>query len=203
MAAQSSKENKHSFASIILVLVLFGSLAVLVFVPVGIFESVRDSEQASIQNWLGQEADQWVMLQIFEFLQAVNREANQALDSAAFTGNDKIDGWFSQRIYATLVWGHVVLYRSGVLLMWGVFAIPVVLATVMDGYWRREISKTNFSSQSPVLHKSGMDTTKATLALMLAWVFIPWHISMVVAPIGIFTIGAAAWLWISNAPKRI
>lgn len=203
MAAQSSKENKHSFASIILVLVLFGSLAVLVFVPVGIFESVRDSEQASIQNWLGQEADQWVMLQIFEFLQAVNREANQALDSASFTGNHKIDGWFSQRIYATLVWGHVVLYRSGVLLMWGVFAIPVVLATVMDGYWRREISKTNFSSQSPVLHKSGMDTTKATLALMLAWVFIPWHISMVVAPIGIFTIGAAAWLWISNAPKRI
>lgn len=203
MASQSPKENKHSFASIVMVLVIFGSLAVLVFVPVGTFESVRTSEQASITSWLGQDADQWIMLRIFKFLQAVNQEATQALDSASFTGNNKIDGWFSQRIYAALVWGHVVLYRSGVLLMWGVFAIPVVLATVMDGYWRREISKTNFSSQSPVLHKSGMDATKTTLALMFAWVFIPWHISMVVAPIGFFSIGAAVWLWISNAPKRI
>lgn len=201
MATQ--KDNKHSFASVLLIIVLFGTLAVLALVPAHVFESVRDAEQNSIQRWLGQEADQWVMLRIFEMLQLANRETTQAIETVAFSGNDKIDGWLLQRVYAGLVWVHVVLYRGGVLLMWLGFGIPVVLATVMDGYLRREISKTNFSSQSPVLHKSGIDVFKVSCALLVAWMFIPWHITMLMAPIGIFAIGAAAWLWISNAPKRM
>ncbi len=201
MATQ--KENKHSFASVLIVIILFGSLAIMAFVPVNIFEQVRATEQQSIKTWLGQEADQWVMLRIFDVLQMANDEAAKSLGSTAVSGNHKIDGWLMQRVYASLVWLHVVMYRSGVLLMWLAFGIPVVLATVFDGYMRREISKTNFSSQSPVLHKSGIDVFKVSMALLIGWVFIPWHISMLVAPLGIFAIGAAAWLWISNAPKRI
>lgn len=34
MATKASSEGKHSFASIVLVIVIFGSLAVLAFVPV-------------------------------------------------------------------------------------------------------------------------------------------------------------------------
>jgi len=79
----------------------------------------------------------------------------------------------------------------------------VLLAAIYDGYMRREISKTNFSSQSPMLHKSGIDVFRAAIALMVAWLLIPWHTSMLVAPTGFFIIGAAAWLWISNAPKRM
>lgn len=199
----TQKENKHSFASILLVLVLFGTLGVLVLVPVHVFESVRVSEQDSIQNWLGHEADQWVMLRIFDILQLANHEMMQVIDGVAISGNNKIDGWLIQRVYASLVWAHVVLYRGGVLLMWLAFGIPVVLATFIDGYLRRQISKTNFSSQSPVLHKSGMDIFKASSALLVSWMLIPWHITMLAAPFGIFTIGAAAWLWISHAPKRI
>ena len=201
--ATSPKENKHSFASVLMIIVLFGSLAVLALVPVHIFETVRNAEQDSIQRWLGQEVDQWIMMRIFDVLELANHEAKESLASTAISGNAKIDGWLMQRTYAALVGLHVVLYRSGVLLMWCAFGIPVIFATVVDGHFLREIRKTSFTSQSPVLHKSGLDLFKTAIALLVAWVFMPWHITMLAAPIGVFTTGVSAWLWISNAPKRI
>lgn len=201
--ATAQKENKHSFLSVLLVIVLFGSVAVLALLPVHVFENVRNAEQISIQTWLGEEVDQWIMMRIFEVLALANSEAKESLASVAISGNAKIDDWMMQRVYASLVWLHVVLYRSGLLLMWLAFGIPVVLATVVDGHFLREIRKTSFTSQSPVLHKSGLDIFKLAVSLIVAWIFIPWHITMLVAPIGILTIGGAAWLWISNAPKRI
>lgn len=202
MATQRKAEG-HSFASIVLVCVIFGALAILVFVPVNVFETVRAVEQNSIRNWLGNEADQWVMLRIFDVLRITNQEATKSIGELALSGNHKIDSWLVQRVYATLVWVHLVAYRSGVLLMWAAFGVPVLLAAIYDGYMRREISKTNFSSRSPMLHKSGIDVFRAAIALMVAWLLIPWHTSMLVAPTGFFIIGAAAWLWISNAPKRM
>lgn len=197
------KENKHSILSVVLVIVMFGGLAVMALVPVPIFEAVRNAEQASIQSWLGQEADLWVMKTIFSLLEMVNHEAHQVLASAAISGNQKIDAWVMQRIYANMVWAHVVLYRIGVFVMWAAFGIPIIGAMIADGYLRREISKTNFSSQSPVLHKSGLDAFKWSIAAAIVWCVIPWHLSMVIAPLVIVTTGAGAWLWIANAPKRI
>lgn len=201
--ATQQKSQSHSFSSILLVCILFGTLAILAFVPINIFEAVRTVEQANIREWLGKDADQWVMLRIFDVLQLTNHEAAKSFGDLAVSGNYKIDTWLMQRVYATVVWVHLVAYRVGVLLMWCAFGIPVLLAVVYDGYMRREISKTNFSSQSPMLHKSGIDVFRLSVALMAAWLFVPWHISMLVAPTGIFIIGVAAWLWISNAPKRM
>lgn len=199
----TSKEKTHSLASILLISIIFGSIAVLVFIPVDVVERVRAVEQASIVRWLGMDADQWIMLKIFDFLQGINNQAHELIDSTDLTGNAKIDSWGMQRMYAALVWLHIVVYRVGVLLMWLAFGIPVIMVTLADGYLKREISKTNFSSQSPVLHKSGMDAFKGVTVLLLGWVLIPWYLSMLSAPLGIFVISAAGWIWISNAPKRI
>lgn len=204
MSASASKENKHSLVSVLVVVVMLGTLASLAFIPVETFNAVRESEQAQIKAWLGHETDQWVMLKIFDFLQIANAEADKALESVSLTtGNGKMDAWIIGRVYATLVWSHVVLYRSGLLLMWMAFGIPLMIAVLMDGHYRWRISRTSFSSQSPVLHKKGIDLSKASIAVIVIWLFIPYHITMLVAPLSIAATAFAGWLWIANMQKRM
>lgn len=203
MATNSPKEQKHTLASITLVLLMFGTLAALAAIPVQSFEAVRSAEQTQIREWLGPETDQWIMLKIFEWLQWVNSEAASALESSQVTGHAKIDGWLVQRVHAILIWCHVVLYRAGFLLMWGGFAIPVIAAAFMDAHYQREISKATFRSQSPVMHKYGIDASKITVIALIAWLFIPAYITMFVAPSAMLLVAFAGWVWISNKQKRL
>ena len=76
--AEKGKEGKPSLASLTLVVVLFGTLAVLVLLPLPIFNAVRDAEQRQLVAWLGHETDQWIMEQIFSLLETVNREVGHA-----------------------------------------------------------------------------------------------------------------------------
>lgn len=105
MATQRKPEG-HSFASIVLVCVIFGALAILVFVPVNVFETVRAVEQNSIRNWLGNEADQWVMLRIFDVLRITNQEATKSIGELALWGTTRsIAGWcsaFTQPWYGSI-----------------------------------------------------------------------------------------------------
>lgn len=199
----SQKENKHTFTSIAVVIVLFGSMAALVFIPVEVFELVRSREQAQIRSWLGNETDQWIMLRIIDMLMWVNNEAFGSIESAQVSGNGKIDGWITQRLYAAVVWSHVVFYRGGFILMWGAFAVPLLAAMYMDGHYQREKRKAMFSSQSPMLHKHGIDMMRAAAGILILWLFIPWHITMLIAPFVYALIGLAGWLWISNMQKRL
>ncbi len=201
--ATAQKENKHSFASILLVVVMLGSLASLVFIPVETFQAVREVEQAQIRKWLGNETDQWIMIKIVDLLQWLNTEGGHYIDKSEVSGNSKIDSWVLQRVYAALVWGHFVLYRAGLLVMWLCFGIPLLAAALLDGHYQREIRKATFSSQSPALHKSGLDAAKLTIALVIAWLFIPYHITMLVAPFGIAVTGIAGWIWYANMQKRM
>lgn len=201
--ATSQKENKHSFASIALVIVIFGGMAALALIPVEVFQMVRMKEQEQILSWLGQETDLWIMMKIVHLLQWANNEASGSLDMMQISGNAKIDGWMAQRLHAGLIWSHVVFYRGGFMLMWGVFAIPLLIAMYMDGHYQREKRKAMFSSQSPVMHKYGIDMMKGAVGVLILWIFIPWHITMLIAPLIYVSIGIAGWLWISNMQKRM
>lgn len=201
MATQ--KENKHSLASILVVIIMLGSLASLAFIPLKTFELVRSQEQAQIRHWLGDDTDQWIMNNIIDLLQWINTEGTKSIEDVHVGVNSKINSWVLQRVYAALVWGHVVLYRVGLLAIWMCFGVPLMAAAIMDGHYQREIRKATFSSQSPVLHKSGIDMAKFSVAMMVCWIFIPYHISMMVAPIGIALTGAAAWIWLANMQKRM
>ncbi|NRD51261.1 hypothetical protein, partial [Corallococcus exiguus] len=80
MATKSSSEGKHSFASIVLVMVIFGSLAVIAFVPVDIFQTLRMREKRQIVDWLGAETDQWNMDRILDLLSWVNAQAGEVME---------------------------------------------------------------------------------------------------------------------------
>lgn len=190
-------------ASLMLVVVLFGSLIVLVLLPLPIFNAVREAEQRQLIWWLGNETDQWIMEQIYSMLEGVSRAVKQTLDTAELSGNEKIDRWLIDRAYAGTVWTHVILYRSGMLLMWTLFALPCVLAAATDGHYRRQIAKASFSSQSPMLHKRGVDLAKLTTVLLVAWLFVPVYVSTWVAPFAIVGFSFAWWLWVANLQKRL
>lgn len=203
MATKSSSEGKHSFASIVLAMVIFGSLAVIAFVPVDIFQTLRMREQRQIVDWLGAETDQWIMDRILDLLSWVNAQAGEVMEQAASSGNKKIDMWVVDRIHATAIWSHVVLYRLGMIVMWMAFALPCLLAAFSDGFYQRQIAKASFRSQSPRLHKGGVDLAMLVGACLIAWIFAPIFVSTLVAPVAIGVMSFAWWVWMANLQKRI
>jgi len=203
MATKASSEGKHSFASIVLVIVIFGSLAVLAFVPVEVFQALRMREQRQIVDWLGAETDQWIMDRILDALSWVNAEAGQVMEQAANSGNKKIDLWLLDRIHAAAIWSHVVFYRLGMIIMWMAFALPCLMAAFLDGYFQRQIAKASFTSQSPRLHKGGVDLAMLVGACLVAWIFAPIFVSTLVAPVAIGVMSFAWWVWMANLQKRL
>lgn len=164
---------------------------------------MRDAEQRQLVAWLGHETDQWIMEQIFSLLETVNREVGHAFESAELSGNEKVDRWLMERAFAGTVWTHVILYRGGMLLMWTLFALPCILAAMADGHYRRQIAKASFSSQSPMLHKRGVDLAKLVGVSLVAWLFVPIYVSTWVAPLAIAGLSFAWWLWVANLQKRL
>ena len=204
MASKSSSEgNKHSFASLLLVIVLFGSLAVMAFVPVKTFDDLRSKEQRQIVAWLGEDSDQWIMERILDALTVVNHEAGDAMEQAAQSGNKKIDTCVVERVHAAAIWTHIFLYRIGMIGMWLVFALPCLLAAFIDGYYQREIAKASFTSQSPRLHKAGVDLAKLVAICLVVWLFAPIFVSTIVAPVAIAVLSFSWWVWMANLQKRI
>lgn len=201
--ASQPKENKHSLASVMLVIVIFGAFAVMLLVPLPVFNAVRDAEQRQLVAWLGIDSDQWVMNQIFDVLEAISKEVTAAFVNAELSGNEKIDRWLMTRAYAGTVWAHVILYRGGMLAMWTLFALPCIFAAMTDGHFRRQIAKASFTSQSPMLHKRGVDLAKLIAALLVAWLFAPIYVSTWVAPFAIAGLSFAWWLWVANLQKRL
>lgn len=186
-----------------LVIVIFGAFAVMLLVPLPVFNAVRDAEQRQLVSWLGTDTHQWVMNQIFDVLEAINKEVTAAFVSSELSGNEKIDRWVMTRAYAGTVWAHVILYRCGMLAMWTIFALPCMFAAMSDGHFRRQISKASFTSQSPMLHKRGVDLAKLVAALLVAWLFAPIYVSTWVAPFAIVGLSFAWWLWVANLQKRL
>lgn len=203
MATKSSAEGKHSFASIMIVVILFGSLAVLALVPVDVFQVLRHQEQKQLVTWLGAESDQWIMERILDALEWINSESGRVMEDAIVSGNRKIDAWMINRIHAATIWTHVIMYRVGMIIMWTAFALPCLMAAYIDGYFERQVAKASFTSQSPRLHKAGVDMMKFVSAALVAWIFAPVFVSILVAPIAIGTLSFAWWVWMANLQKRI
>jgi len=199
--ATKQPEGRHSFASIMLIIILFGSIAVMAFVPVKAFDEARKAEQEQIIQWLGSDSDQWIMSRIVDALQDVNKITEKNIDRATISGNGKIDSWIVQRLYAISIWLNLILYRIGMIGMWCVFVIPCMAASIIDGYYQRQIAKATFKSQSPILHQSGVKIAHAVVALVLLWMFVPIHVPTVVAPVFIAVFSFAGWVWMTNLQK--
>lgn len=201
--ASKNNEKKASLGALILVIVVFGTIGILLLLPLPLFQAVREAEQRQIISWLGADTDNWIMGQIIDLLRSINTEITDLYEQRDSSGNEKLDRWLLERTFAATVWMQVIFYRGGMLLLWMLFALPCMAAAVVDGHYRREIAKATFSSQSPMMHRRGMQLAKAVSVVMVAWLFVPVFVSTWVAPVAIAGLSYALWLWIGNLQKRM
>lgn len=198
MARQEQKRGE--WGSFFAVLLLVGLLAAWALIPVRVIDATWQAEQQQMTRWAGEGANQWIVLQTASALSETAKDAGKA---AASLSKSDIERWLTDRIYASLIWGNLITYRSFTLLMWGLLGIPFVLAASVDGFYLREIRKTSFVSQSPIRHKIGIHFFKLVSLAILVWLCIPVPMPFIAAPTVICFLALSLWLWVGHLQKRL
>lgn len=191
---------RGEWGSFIAVLLLIGFLAAWALIPVRIIDATWLAEQQQMTRWAGEGANQWVN---FQTASALNVMAQDAGKAAARLSPSEIDHWAMDRIYTSLIWLNLIIYRSFTLLMWGLLGIPFVLAASVDGFYLREIRKTSFVSQSPIRHKIGIHFFKLVSFAVLVWLCVPVPMPFITAPVVICFLAMSLWLWVGHLQKRL
>ena len=198
MARQGQKRGE--WGSFFAVLLLIGFLAAWALIPVRVIDATWQAEQQQMTRWAGEGANQWIVLQTASALSETATDAGKAASSLS---KSDIERWLTDRIYASLIWGNLITYRSFTLLMWGLLGIPFVLAASVDGFYLREIRKTSFVSQSPIRHKIGIHFFKLVSVAVLVWLCIPVPMPFIAAPTVICFLALSLWLWVGHLQKRL
>ncbi len=179
---------------------MVGILAGWALIPVKTMESSWRTEQETMAAWAGEGTRRWIETQAGEMLNQVAREGAKAVNGM---GNSQIDGWLAGRVYVTLLWASLVVYRAYVLMMWALIGIPLILAASVDGLYIREIRKHSFVSQSPIRHKIGIHFFRLVSIVMVVWLCLPIPAPVFVAPSVICFMAFSLWLWAGNLQKRL
>ncbi len=198
MARQEQKRGE--WGSFFAVLLLIGLLAAWALIPVRVIDATWQAEQQQMTRWAGEGANRWIVLQTASALSETAKDAGKA---AASLSKSDIERWLTDRIYASLIWGNLITYRSFTLLMWGLLGIPFVLAASVDGFYLREIRKTSFVSQSPIRHNIGIHLFKLVSLAILVWLCIPVPMPFIAAPTVICFLALSLWLWVGHLQKRL
>lgn len=193
-------QKRGDWGSFFAVLLLVGFMAVWALIPVRIIEATWQAEQQQMSAWAGERVNQWIALHTASVLSDIARDASKAADGLGQSG---IEHWLTGRIYASLIWANLITYRVFALLTWGLLGIPFVLAASVDGFYVREIRKTSFVSQSPILHKIGVQIFKLVSLVVLVWICIPVPMPFIAAPTVIFILAVSLWLWAGHLQKRL
>ena len=198
MARPEKKRGEWgAFFSIILMVAILAGWALI---PAKAIESSWRTEQETMAAWAGDGTRHWIESQAGEMLNQVAREGANAFNSM---GSSQIDGWLAGRVYVTLLWASLVLYRAYVLMMWALIGIPLILAASVDGLYIREIRKHSFVSQSPIRHKIGIHFFRLVSIVMVVWLCLPIPAPVFIAPSVICFMAFSLWLWAGNLQKRL
>lgn len=174
--------------------------AMLALMPPKAMETVWKSEQAQITAWAGRSADLWVRGHAAGWTAALARDAKDASD---MLGDSTLERWTRERIYVSLLWVNVIAYRAASLLMWVALGLPALMAASVDGFYVREIRKTTFVSQSPVLHRMGVYITRIMGVALILWLCAPIPMPAIAPPLVLIGCALSVWLWLSHMQKRI
>lgn len=198
MARQDQKHGE--WGALFAVLLLIGLLAIWALIPTRVIDATWNAEQQQMATWAGNGANQWIVLQTASALSETAKDAGKAVASLS---KSDIEGWLTERIYASLIWGNLIIYRCFSLLMWGLLGIPFVLAASVDGFYMREIRKNSFVSQSPIRHKIGIHFFKLVSLAVLLWLCVPVPMPFITAPVVICFLAMSLWLWVGHLQKRL
>lgn len=194
------EKKRGEWGAFVGIVLMVGILAVWALIPVKVMESSWRTEQESLAAWAGEGTRQWIESQAGDMLSQLAKEGAKTVDGM---GRSQVDGWLAGRVYVTLLWASLIVYRAFVLMMWALIGIPLVLAASVDGLYIREIRKHSFVSQSPIRHKIGIHFFRLVTIVMVVWLCLPTPAPVFVAPSVIGFMAFSLWLWASNLQKRL
>lgn len=193
-------QRKGEWSAFFATLLAVGFVALWALMPAKVLEAMWQAEQQQMSSWAGESANYWIKAQAVE---AVISAAMDAERTAAGLGGSVIERWLKDRIYASLLWANLALYRAYAILMWSLLGIPLILAASVDGFYVREIRKTAFISQSPIRHKIGVHFFHLVSLAVVAWLCLPFPMPIVVAPLVVSFMALSLWLWVGHLQKRL
>jgi len=182
-------------------ILLTGLIAIWFLIPRQVLEQTRIMDRQQMASLAGDNANHWVNSKASESMEEFSRELAKSVKSFEIT--DELRVWLLDRIYVTLLWSDIVLYRMYSFTLWVLIALPFMLAASSDGVLIREIRKNMFISQSPLRLSIGANLFLLSLALLLLWLFMPFPLPAILAPILILLVAFSLWMWMANIQKRI
>jgi len=192
--------KQGTWGGFIATILLVGFVAAWALIPSRVLEETWLAEKHQMAAWAGETTSRWIMSQATEFMTGTAREAAKAANDL---GGSQIEKWLTDRIYASLLWANLVVYRAYALMMWALLGMPLILAASVDGFYVREIRKTAFISQSPIRHKIGVHFFRLASVAVVAWLGLPVPMPIVAAPLVICFIAISMWLWVGHLQKRL
>lgn len=200
MASNQRTRAQGEWGGFIATILLVGFVAAWALIPSRALEETWLAEKRQMAVWAGETTSHWILSQAAEFMSGAAREAAKAANDL---GVSKIEKWLTDRIYASLLWANLVVYRAYALMMWALLGIPLILAASVDGFYVREIRKTAFISQSPMRHKIGVHFFRLVSIAMVLWLFLPIPMPIIAAPAVVCFMALSLWLWVGNLQKRL
>lgn len=194
------ERKRGEWGAFVGIVMMVGILAVWALIPIRVMESSWRAELESLSAWAGESTCQWIESQAGELLRQVAREGARVVDGMGYS---PVDGWLAGRVYVTLLWVSLIVFRAYVLMMWALIGIPLILAASLDGLYIREIRKHSFVSQSPIRHKIGVHFFRLVSIVMVVWLCSPIPAPVLVAPSVIGFMAFSLWLWAGNLQKRL
>lgn len=197
---RNEQRKRGEWATFIATLLVAGLLAAWALIPTKVLEATWQVEQQQMSAWAGESANRWILSQAVGAMNGTARDAERTVSSLCDSG---VERWLTDRIYASLLWANLIVYRAHALMMWGLLGIPLILAASVDGFYVREIRKTAFISQSPIRHKIGVHSFRLVGVAMVAWLCLPVPMPVIVAPVVVCFAAFSLWLWVGHLQKRL
>lgn len=198
--AQQAQQKQGQWSSFIATLLMAGFIAMLALIPSQAIEQTWQAETSQIKSIGGDRAHVWIRAQMAGFMSDI---VKSGVETETNLGTSKVENWVRDRIYASLLWANLALYRAASLLMWSLIGLPLIMAAAVDGFYVREIRKMAFTSQSPIRHKIGIHFFRMVSIALLFWLMLPVPMPMIAAPLVIVFFSVSTWLWVGNLQKRI
>jgi len=193
-------KNGSAWGTFIAVILVLAFLVGWALTPSKFLEVAWKNEQQQMNDWAGGATNRWIVMQAADTFSQIAKEAEATMKTI---GNSQTERWLSDRLYATVLWLNITVYRGFALLMWALLGIPLVMAAAIDGFYVREIRKASFMAQSPIRHQIGIRFFNAGLILLVLWLCVPITMPVLTAPVFGCILPFSIWLWIGNLQKRL
>ena len=202
-------KSEMPFGRMMLFLSVLAIMLVAAFMPSALAYKSFLADRAEVFTVTGKAQEDMIFTKAFKSFQQdamgdLITEYKSVVESGrSENSNAMLTAWGKDRVLLAWHWGGIISYRIQLLFLWALPLMPLILASMVDGYLTREIKKETFVFSSPFRHHYTMLGAVAMLFLLFHWVFMPFHTSMF-AP-AFLTVGAVifVWVWITNLPKRI